>query len=198
MHQYCLRSSWYLLTPYFDSVPPHFEEITLYWISRRTKEKYIACDPHDTYLLVVSIGYRKIRLPKRCADRFGNRSVRPPKIGHFRSPCRWNHFQKKKVLYFMPSQNESYWDVHDSDKILHVWWQIKPVKVPTAHFDKCNMAIGCSHQSAVSHHCKIKYQTETYLKPSILCCSFIQAYVKTTLTYFMITAKWNTNITYST
>ena len=58
---------------------------------------------------VVSIGYRTFRLPKRCADRLGYRSVRPPKIGQFRSPCRSNHFQRKKLFHFYQVKMKVIW-----------------------------------------------------------------------------------------
>ena len=59
--------------------------------------------------LVVSIGYRTFRLPKRCADRLGYRSVRPPKIGQLRSPCRSNHFQRKKLFHFYQVKMKVIW-----------------------------------------------------------------------------------------
>ena len=72
---------------------------------------------------VVSIGYRKIRVPKICADQFGNRSVGPPKFRHFSVSLHFNVF-----ISVLTWSNVSYLEVSwQSHKILHSWqiWTVK-------------------------------------------------------------------------
>ena len=58
-------------------------------------------------------GYRKDVLTDSVIGRSG-----PPKSDIFGHPVGKTIF--KKSIPFLPSQNESYWDVHDSVKIVHV------------------------------------------------------------------------------